>query len=70
MQIKNSPAANDYAPPQDYDYLWTQLRDVPYFRGLLRAVESRFYRDLPMQSGVWGWVVCAANICQKAGRGD
>ena len=40
---------NDYAPPADYDYLWTQLKDLPYFRALLRAVESRFYRDLPME---------------------
>jgi SAM-dependent methyltransferase len=43
---------NSYAPPDDYDYLWTQLREVPYFRGLLRAVESRFYRDLPMVAPV------------------
>lgn len=40
---------NDYAPPADYDYLWTQLKDLPYFRALLRAVESRFYRDLPLE---------------------
>ncbi|MFZ1793796.1 MAG: class I SAM-dependent methyltransferase [Anaerolineae bacterium] len=52
MQNQNTPAANVYAPPQDYDYLWTQLRDVPYFRGLLRAMESRFYRDLPMRGPV------------------
>jgi SAM-dependent methyltransferase len=31
------------------DFLWLQLRDLPYFRGVLRAVESRFYQkiDLP-----------------------
>ncbi len=31
------------------DYLWLNLRELPYFRGLLRAVEGRYYRqfDLP-----------------------
>ena len=31
------------------DYLWLNLRDLPYFRGLLRAVEAGFYQefDLP-----------------------
>jgi SAM-dependent methyltransferase len=28
------------------DYLWLHLRDLPYFRSLLRAVEARFYCDL------------------------
>jgi SAM-dependent methyltransferase len=32
------------APSKDFLYLHT--RDLPYFRGLLRAVESRFYQDL------------------------
>jgi SAM-dependent methyltransferase len=27
------------------DFLWLHLRDLPYFRGLLRAVESAFYQD-------------------------
>jgi len=27
----------------DKDYLWVNLRDLPYFRALLRAVEARFY---------------------------
>ena len=48
MTQTNPPAFNDYAPPADYDYLWTQLKDVPYFRAILRAIESRFYRDLPI----------------------
>ncbi len=30
------------------DYLWTQLCDLPYFRALLRAIEARFYEDLPV----------------------
>lgn len=34
------------------DYLWLHLRDLPYFRGLLRAVEARFYQDLPLAGPV------------------
>ncbi len=36
-------------PPPATDYLWLHLRDLPYFRGLLRAVEASFYAgiDLP-----------------------
>ncbi len=30
------------------DFLWLQLRDLPYFRGVLRAVESRFYQDIEL----------------------
>lgn len=30
------------------DLLWLNIRELPYFRGLLRAVEGRFYQDLPM----------------------
>ncbi|HEY9076394.1 MAG TPA: class I SAM-dependent methyltransferase [Anaerolineaceae bacterium] len=31
------------------DYLWLQIKDLPYFRGFLRAIEARFYEefDLP-----------------------
>lgn len=39
---------NNFALPADHDFLWEQLIDLPYFRGLLRAVESRFYQDLPV----------------------
>lgn len=33
----------------EIDYLWLNLRDLPYFRALLRAVEARAYQqfDLP-----------------------
>jgi SAM-dependent methyltransferase len=34
------------------DFLWVQISELPYFRGLLRAVESRFYRDIPLQQPV------------------
>jgi len=30
------------------DFLSIQVREMPYFRGLLRAVESRFYQDLDL----------------------
>lgn len=32
------------------DYLDQHLKDVPYFRALLRAVEARFYEDIPLPS--------------------
>ncbi len=35
------------------DFLFLQVRDLPYFRGLLRAVESRFYQGLPLPSPVY-----------------
>lgn len=30
------------------DFLWLNIRSLPYFRGLLRAVEARFYQGLPL----------------------
>jgi SAM-dependent methyltransferase len=35
--------------PSSKDYLWLNLKDLPYFRSLLRAVEARYYErlDLP-----------------------
>jgi hypothetical protein len=35
------------------DYLFLQLRDLPYFRAFLHAVESSFYQDLRL-SMMWG----------------
>jgi SAM-dependent methyltransferase len=32
----------------DKDYLWLNLRDLPYFRALLRAVEARKYQDFAL----------------------
>jgi len=32
------------------DYLWRNLRDLPYFRALLRAVEARFYEGIQLPS--------------------
>ncbi len=34
------------------DLLWRHLRDLPAFRALLRAVEARFYTDLPLREPV------------------
>jgi SAM-dependent methyltransferase len=33
-------------------YLWPQLRALPYFRALLRAVEADFYRHFDLQSPI------------------
>jgi SAM-dependent methyltransferase len=35
------------------DFLSLHIRDLPYFRGLLRAVESTYYQDLPLPSPVY-----------------
>jgi SAM-dependent methyltransferase len=34
------------------DFLWLNLRELPYFRALLRAVEARFYQDYQLESPV------------------
>ena len=34
------------------DLLWRNLKDLPAFRGLLRAVEARFYRDIELPEPV------------------
>ncbi len=34
------------------DYLWLNLKDLPYFRALLRAVEARFYQELELPGPV------------------
>jgi SAM-dependent methyltransferase len=46
-------ATTDYtdkwdAPEPAKDYLWLHLRDLPYFRGLMRAVEASFYAELDL----------------------
>ncbi len=32
--------------PRSKDHLWLQISAMPYFRGLLRAVEARFYENI------------------------
>jgi len=39
-------------PAKQKDYLWLNLRDLPYFRAMLRAVEARFYQDYPLEGPV------------------
>jgi SAM-dependent methyltransferase len=39
--------------PQSMDFLFAQIRALPYFRGLLRAVESSFYQGLSLPSPVY-----------------
>lgn len=34
----------------DKDFLWLHLKDLPYFRAMLRAVEARFFQDLVLPS--------------------
>jgi SAM-dependent methyltransferase len=35
------------------DFLFPQISSLPYFRGLLRAVEASYYQDLPLPSPVY-----------------
>ena len=44
----NIPPANPPRPEQPKNTYLQQLRELPAFRALLRAVEARFYTDLPM----------------------
>lgn len=39
--------------PSPKDFLFPQLRDLPYFRAFLRAVESSYYQDLPLPEPVY-----------------
>lgn len=34
------------------DYLWLQIKEMPYFRGLLRAVEARAYQDIILKEPI------------------
>jgi hypothetical protein len=44
-----NPALAERQASNEKDYLWLNLRELPYFRGLMRAVEASFYArlDLP-----------------------
>jgi SAM-dependent methyltransferase len=37
---------------QQKDFLWLNLKDLPYFRALLRAVEASYYQNLPLAAPV------------------
>lgn len=44
--------AAQITPRPEKDFLWLHLRDLPYFRSLLRAVEARFYLDIDLPGPV------------------
>lgn len=35
---------------QSKDFLWLNIRDLPFFRSLLRAVEAQFYQDIHLEA--------------------
>lgn len=39
-------------PVQQKDFLWLNIRELPYFRGVLRAVEARFYQTIELAEPV------------------
>ena len=49
MAIRQSSREN----PKSKDFLFLQLRDLPYFRAFLRAVESSYYQDLPLLAPIY-----------------
>lgn len=38
--------------PPSKDFLFLQISDLPYFRALLRAIESTYYQDLPLPAPI------------------
>jgi len=36
-------------PTANKDYLWLNLKSLPYFRSLLRAVEAKIYQDIELE---------------------
>ena len=46
MSLPSQPAV----PQPEKDYLGLHLKELPYFRALVRAVEARFYRDFELPS--------------------
>jgi ubiquinone/menaquinone biosynthesis C-methylase UbiE len=37
---------------EDKDYLWLNLRELPYFRAMLRAVEAQFYQEFTLDAPI------------------
>lgn len=51
MRLKHPDAQSVHAElenKQAKDFLWLNIKDLPYFRGLLRAVEAQFYQQLDL----------------------
>lgn len=38
--------------PQEKDYLWLHLKELPYFRSILRAVEASYYPGFALESPI------------------
>lgn len=47
-----STLEKDEIKAEEKDYLWLQIKEMPYFRGLLRAVEARVYQHIKLQGPV------------------
>ena len=45
-QMGYSDTKNEHAK----DFLWLNIRDLPYFRSLLRAVEAQFYEEIDLSA--------------------
>lgn len=46
MKISSAESLNKSVHPKDF--LWLHIRDLPYFRSLLRAVEAQFYQAIDL----------------------
>ena len=48
--VKHNQSPENRPPDPPKDYLWLHLRELPYFRSLMRAVEASFYAGLDLPS--------------------
>ena len=49
---EDKPANDEISSDPNQDFLWLHIREIPYFRALLRAVEARFYQDYELTSPI------------------
>lgn len=52
MFLESQGQPKDNLTQTHKDYLWLHIKDLPYFRALLRAVESRLYQNLALPQPV------------------
>jgi len=50
--VKDTPEREARQREAHKDFLWLHLRELPYFRALLRSVEARFYQDIELPAPV------------------
>lgn len=53
MKVSSTEHQDQYSVPaqrQTKDFLWLNIKDLPYFRSLLRAVEAEFYQPIELPS--------------------